>query len=264
MTRGVKKGWLIEAADSAEAQDAATDLRQAYPDCLAPSLKEACLIIALGGDGFMLKMLRHQLARAPQDRLPIYGMNQGSVGFLLNRYHKAGLSERLAKAESLSLNPLTLEARLANGEQVQDVAVNEISLFRMTSQAAHIAITVDGRLRMPELVCDGVLVATPAGSTAYNLSVQGPILPLGANLLALTPISPFRPRRWRGALLPSQAQIDFTILQAQKRPVSIVADSIEYPRVASARVYQAKETVTLLFDPEHNLDERIAHEQFTP
>ncbi len=222
---------------------------------------QADVIVALGGDGLMLETLHRFLGR----NLPIYGMNRGTVGFLLNVYDDRNLPERLEVAQRVDLHPLTMRARAIDGEVTTAMAINEVSLLRQTRQAAKLRIRIDGTVRMPELVCDGTIIATPAGSTAYNLSAHGPIIPLGANLLALTPISAFRPRRWRGALLPSAARLRLEALDAKKRPVSAVADYTEVRDVRSVVVREdTRTTLTLLFDPEHNLEDRILNEQFIP
>ncbi len=222
---------------------------------------QAEVIVALGGDGLMLETLHRFLGR----NVPIYGMNRGTVGFLLNVYEERNLLDRLEAAQRVDLHPLTMRARTLEGTVQTAMAINEVSLLRQTRQAAKLRIRIDGTVRMPELVCDGTIIATPAGSTAYNLSAHGPIIPLGANLLALTPISAFRPRRWRGALLPSAAQLRLEALEATKRPVSAVADYTEVRDVRSVVVREdPKTTLTLLFDPEHNLEDRILNEQFIP
>ena len=223
--------------------------------------EEADLIVALGGDGFMLEVLHRYIDR----HVPIYGMNRGSVGFLMNAFREHGLIERLRKAESVVLHPLRMRARLRDDTQIEALAINEVSLLRETRQTAKVRIRIDGKERLDELICDGVLVASPAGSTAYNLSAHGPIIPLGASILALTPISAFRPRRWRGALLPHTAKVTFEVLEADKRPVSAVADYTEARGVAEVDVCEDRSIdLTLLFDPEHNLEERIIAEQFVP
>jgi NAD+ kinase len=215
--------------------------------------------VALGGDGFMLETLHATLDRD----VAIFGMNCGTVGFLMNGFEEEGLPERLATAERVTLHPLKMTAVTTGGEQVSELAINEVSLFRQAHQAAHVRIAVDGVTRLPELICDGVLVATPAGSTAYNLSAHGPIVPLGAQLLALTPISAFRPRRWRGALLPNTATVTFEVLIPDKRPVGATADSVEVRDVLTVEVSEAREiALALLFDPEHNLEQRVLQEQF--
>lgn len=246
------------AADTSEAKEAAKRLAERY----APTAQESAdILIALGGDGHMLEVLHANL----ENGRPIYGMNCGTVGFLMNRFDEAGLLERLAKAQAVALHPLSMRAMTTEGKLRQASAINEVSLLRESRQAAKIRILVDGRERLGELVCDGVLVATPAGSTAYNLSAHGPILPLGASLLAMTPISAFRPRRWRGALLPDRAKVRFEVLEAGKRPVSATADFTEVRDVVWVEVEQDhRRSLTLLFDPEHNLEERILLEQFTP
>ena len=221
---------------------------------------EACdIVVALGGDGFMLSTLHTFLGKGK----PIYGMNGGSVGFLMNEYRQDDLLERLAAAESAVIHPLRMQAQSSKG-MIEALAFNEVSLLRETRQAAKIRIHVDGRPRIAELICDGVLVSTPAGSTAYNLSAHGPILPIDAALLALTPISAFRPRRWRGALLPHRAKVRFDILESKKRPVSAVADDFEVRDVSSVDVAEDRSiSMTMLYDRGHNLDERILAEQFS-
>ena len=220
---------------------------------------QADIIVALGGDGLMLQTLHRTMRR----RTPIYGMNLGTVGFLMNTYREAGLLQRLKKARQVTLTPLRMVAVNNRGRLFEATAINEVSLLRSSRQTARIAVSVDGRKRLPDLYCDGALVATPAGSTAYNLSAHGPILPLGADLLALTPINAFRPRRWRGALLPRDSRVEFTILDPRKRPVAAAADSVEIANVARVTVTEANDiNLTLLFDPEHDLEERILKEQF--
>ena len=247
----------VVAADTDEAQSALRALVEDYGQC---SPATARLVVALGGDGFMLQTLH----RFRQQHVPVFGMNCGSVGFLMNEYRELGLPERLCRAEPVTIHPLRMIATTADGMIAQALAFNEVSMLRQTRQAAKLCITIDGKVRLPELNCDGALVATPAGSTAYNLSVAGPIVPLGADLLALTPISAFRPRRWRGALLPHNALISFDVMEAGKRPVSAVADDTEVRNVVHIEVREDRsEQVVLLFDPEHNLEERILKEQFT-
>ena len=259
-TRTARSGGRLAfvAADTTEAAAALKKLVARYGS-VPPG--QADVIVALGGDGFMLRTLH----RFRNLGTPIYGMNRGSVGFLMNDYRASGLTALLQRAESIKLHPLRMVATTVKGAVRKGIAINEVSLLRETRQTAHIAISVDGKRRMDELICDGVMVATPAGSTAYNLSAYGPILPLGSSLLALTPISAFRPRRWRGALLPHTARVDFAVLDPHKRPVSAVADDTEVRDVASVTVTEAVDvTLTLLFDPEHNLEERIIKEQFAP
>lgn len=216
-------------------------------------------VVVLGGDGFMLSMLRETLDGGQR----LYGMNRGSVGFLMNEYREDGLPARIAKAKAEKLRPLEMIAVCADGKTTSAPAINEVSLFRQSYQAAKIRITVDGKVRMEELICDGIMVATPAGSTAYNLSAHGPILPLDSPLLALTPVSPFRPRRWRGALLPKSAEVRFDVLEAAKRPVNAVADHHEVKSVTSVTVRESGQTTAeILFDDSHSWDERILAEQF--
>ena len=246
----------IIASEFGEAAHAAKLLRNRYK---AVGTKDADVIVALGGDGFMLQTLHAYMGR----KVPIFGMNKGTVGFLMNEYTDGDLMERLSKAESYTLHPLRMRATRCDGEVVEHLSVNEVSLLRETRQAANIRISIDGKVRLEELVGDGVLVATPAGSTAYNLSAHGPIIPLGSDLLALTPLSAFRPRRWRGALLPHHVSVEFTINQPQKRPVSAVADMHEVRDVRHVMIEEARDvSLTLLFDAEHTLAERIFTEQF--
>ena len=242
-----------EASRAAEAI-----LRQRY-SFVAPD--EAELVVALGGDGFLLQTLHEMLERGRVK--PVFGMNRGTVGFLMNEWLEDGLDQRLARARAFSVAPLEMRALTVSGEERRYHAINEVSLLRETRQTAWIEVSVNGRIVLPQLTCDGVLVATPAGSTAYNLSANGPILPLGSKLVALTPISPFRPRRWRGALIPDELAISFRILDPVKRPVSAVADQVEVRDVATVEVaVERSRSLTLLFDPEHALDERITMEQF--
>jgi NAD+ kinase len=224
------------------------------------ALEDAQIIVCLGGDGFMLETLHRALGRD----IPVYGMNCGSVGFLMNSFAETDLLARISRAQDVALHPLRMYAVTRQGMVEEALALNEVSLLRQLRQTAKIRITIDGRVRLPELVCDGVLVATPAGSTAYNLSAHGPIVPLSANLLPLTPISAFRPRRWRGALLPSSADVLFEVLEPDKRPVAAVADFTEVRDVASVAVSEDRSVrVTILFDPDQGLSERIIAEQFT-
>lgn len=244
------------AAETDPAQKARQELAEQYGDV---SPEKADVIVALGGDGTMLETMHefHYLKK------PVYGMNLGSVGFLLNPYTGDCLLERLNASHEVVLHPLRMVATTEKGEEVKAVGFNEVALFRQRRQTAHISITVDGVERMPELVCDGVLVATPAGSTAYNLSAHGPILPLDSNILALTPISAFRPRRWQGALLPSGSDIVLEVRNFDKRPVSATADFTEVRHVREVKIWQSREiSVTILFDPDHHLGERILKEQF--
>jgi NAD+ kinase len=219
-------------------------------------------LVALGGDGFMLQTL-HDMLKSGRSR-PVFGMNRGTVGFLMNDWRLDRLAERIAGAKAITVAPLEMTARTVAGEVAGHAAINEVSLLRETRQTAKIEVSVNSHVVIPELVCDGVLVATPAGSTAYNLSAHGPILPLAAKLLALTPISPFRPRRWSGAILQDDTRIGFKVLEPDNRPVSAVADQFEVRDVAQVDISLGRErSLTLLFDPEHALDERIAMEQFT-
>jgi NAD+ kinase len=244
------------ASDTQEAQEAQVTLVKRYGD-VRPEEAEA--IVALGGDGLMLQTMHAHL----NSRIPIYGMNRGSVGFLLNDYSEDGLKERLKKAEVTIIHPLRMTTYDAKGVQHQALAINEVSLFRQIYQAAKLRISVDNTVRMAELICDGILVSTPAGSTAYNLSAHGPILPINAGLLALTPISPFRPRRWRGALLPNDAKVTIEVLEPDKRPVSATADNTEFRNVVRVEIVEAsKIDIFMMFDPGHTLAERILAEQF--
>lgn len=244
------------AASTPEARDAYDSLTAQYGNS---EPKSADVIVALGGDGLMLQTL-HRFMNSGK---PIYGMHRGTVGFLMNDFAPDNLLERLTAAHKTVIHPLLLRARDAQGRTHEHRAINEVSLFRQSAQAAHLRISIDGQERLAELVADGVLIATPAGSTAYNLSVQGPIIPINASMLALTPISPFRPRRWRGALLPDRANVTIEVLEAGKRPVAAVADHDEVRSVLSVDVSMDHDTsLDLLFDPGHNLDERILREQF--
>ena len=244
------------ASPVAEAQEAQTALVDRFGNA---ALDDADVIVTLGGDGFMLQTLHENMDR----KIPIYGMNRGSVGFLMNEFDLDGLRDRLDKAETAIIHPLRMNAITADGHSHEALAINEVSLLRETRQAAKVRIIVDDRERMAELICDGILISTPAGSTAYNLSAHGPILPIDAALLALTPISAFRPRRWRGALLPRRARVQFEILEADKRPVSAVADYTEFRNVIRVDATEDRSiSIQMLFDAGHNLDERILAEQF--
>lgn len=244
------------AADTEAAQTAAARLAALYGQA---EIADADTIVALGGDGFMLQAIHRNMGKGRR----IYGMNRGSTGFLMNEYAEEGLRERIADAIAETIRPLEMVATRDDGSTETMLAVNEVALFRQSAQAAKISITVDDKVRLEELVCDGVMVATPAGSTAYNLSAHGPILPIDAPLLALTPVSPFRPRRWRGALLPNRSKVRFDVLEADKRPVNAVADHSEVRSVISVTVREVRQpTVTLLFDASHSWDERILSEQF--
>lgn len=239
-----------------EADEAATRLRATYG---THALSDADVVVALGGDGLMLETL-HQVMKLS---VPVYGMNFGTIGFLMNAYEEENLPERLKSAESTFIAPLKMEVDCIDGGHRQAFAFNEVSLFRASYQAAKIRISIDEKIRLEELICDGVLIATPAGSTAYNLSAHGPILPIDSPLLALTPISPFRPRRWRGAILPNSANVNFSTHESVKRPVNAAADNVEFKNVSSVSVTQDHTNgVTLLFNPGHNLEERVINEQF--
>jgi NAD+ kinase len=244
------------ASETEEAQAAQRDLVARYGD--APP-EGTDIIVALGGDGLMLQTMHRYLT----NRIPIYGMNRGSVGFLLNDYREDSLFERLEAAETTVIHPLRMTAYNRQHTKHEALAINEVSLFRQIYQAAKLKISVDGKVRLDELICDGVLVSTPAGSTAYNLSAHGPILPINAPLLALTPISPFRPRRWRGALLPNEAIVLVEVLEPEKRPVSAVADNVEFRDVVAVEVREESGVdIFMMFDTGHTLAERILSEQF--
>lgn len=248
----------LVASNADVALEAEQELRARY-DWV--SVDEADIVVALGGDGFMLQTL-HQMLEARR-MVPVYGMNRGTVGFLMNDWSLDAIDARLARAKRFEVAPLRMEAVTIAGQRVVLPAINEVSLLRETRQTAKLEITVSNRVVLDELVCDGVLVATPAGSTAYNLSANGPILPLGSALHALTPISPFRPRRWRGAILPDSATVRIRVLEPVKRPVSAVADQREVRDVATVEVaIDRSATLCLMFDPEHALDDRITMEQF--
>lgn len=249
----------FHCSDTDDAQHASEELKKLYGGC--DSAEDSDIIVALGGDGTLLEAL-HKYYELQK---PFYGMNKGSVGFMLNPYRAEELEQRLQNSQSVTLHPLRMTAKTDEGETIEAVAFNEVSLLRQRHHAAKIGISIDDIERLPELVCDGVIAATPAGSTAYNLSAHGPIIPLSANVLALTPISAFRPRRWRGALLPHNAAIRFEILEAPKRPVSATADTTEVRNVIQVDIRESRSiSVTLLFDPDHNLEERILKEQFMP
>ncbi len=248
--------FAFVAAKNKEAQTALSALKKCYGN-VAP--EQADVIVALGGDGFMLETMHRYIG----DTAPIYGMNRGSVGFLMNQHNETKLEQRIDAAQRVTLHPLRMLAETITGDKVEGLAINEVSLLRETRQAAKISIKIDDRMRLDELICDGVLVCTAAGSTAYNLSAHGPIIPVGSNILGLTPISAFRPRRWRGALLPHDTEVRFDVLEPTKRPVSAVADFTEVRDVK--RVFVAEDrsiAVNVMFDGEHNLEERILAEQF--
>jgi NAD+ kinase len=246
------------ASPAPEARKALKRLVKLYGNC-SPS--RADVVVALGGDGLMLRTLRNAMKAGR----PIYGMHRGTVGFLMNEYRDKNLRERLAAARTTIIHPLVMRARDTKGKLHEHYAINEVSLFRQTYQVARLSISVDGKERLPELMADGVLVATPAGSTAYNLSAQGPIIPINASLLAVTPISPFRPRRWRGALLPDSARVTVSVIDPERRPVAAVADHAEVRSVREVDIRMDHSiSMQMLFDPGHSLDERILREQFGP
>lgn len=242
--------------DTAPAKKAADRLRTRYGEC---GIDNAEVVVALGGDGLMLQTLHRVMGR----NVPTYGMNFGSVGFMMNEFSENRLDERLIAAQRTHIYPLAMTVLDGDGTTQSALAINEVSLFRSTYQAAKLQIVVDGEVRLDELICDGALLATPAGSTAYNLSAHGPILPIEAQLMALTPISPFRPRRWRGAILTNRAIVKFITREAEKRPVSAVADNVEFTNVREVTVREDRShRVTLLFDPGTSLEERVLSEQF--
>ncbi len=243
-------------SDHAETPKAIHRLKEFYGQA---ELESADVIVALGGDGFMLRVL-HQFV---DSALPVYGMRMGRIGFLMNRFQDANLLERLTQASSVSLNPLRMLVTSIDGNEHKALAINEVSLIRQSNQAAHLRLSVNGASKIGQLVADGILVSTAAGSTAYNFSARGPILPLGTEAIAVTPISPFRPRRWLGAVLPSAARVSIEVLEPESRPVSATADYIEFRDVVKVEVVEDKNTtLKLLFDPEHSLEERILNEQF--
>ncbi len=253
----IQRNLHFAASISTLAQESQARLVALYGDC---PLDQADIVVALGGDGFMLETLHKVLERG----VPVYGMNCGSVGFMMNDFAETDLLGRLSRAQAAILHPLRMHAVTRTGVVAEALALNEVSLLRELRQAAKIRIIIDGRVRLEELICDGVLISTPAGSTAYNLSAHGPIVPLSANLLPLTPISAFRPRRWRGALLPSSAEVLFEVLEPDKRPVAAVADGTEVRDVLSVAVNEDRELqARILFDPDQGLSERILAEQFT-
>jgi NAD+ kinase len=251
-----RRALLASPTDDAQLAVAKLRERRDWVD-----LADADMVVALGGDGFMLQTLHAMLES--RRTLPVFGMNLGTVGFLMNEWRPERLDQRILRAKKFDVYALRMEAETIDGEVISLPAINEVSLLRETRQTAKLELSLNGRVVMPELVCDGVLLATPAGSTAYNLSAQGPILPLGSGLLALTPISPFRPRRWRGAILPDSARVDIRVLDAVKRPVSAVADQREVRDVRTISISIDRSTsLSLMFDPEHALDDRITMEQF--
>ncbi len=244
------------ASESPDARKALARLTKRYGNAEA---ENADVVVALGGDGHMLQILHRFVSTG----IPIYGMNRGTVGFLMNDFSETGLMERLNAAELTTIRPLRMIATDENGKSHKGIAFNEVSLLRQRSQAAKLQISIDHKVRLEELICDGLLLATPAGSTAYNLSAHGPILPVNSPLLALTPISAFRPRRWRGAVLPHNARVTINVLECEKRPVAAVADHVEVRHVKTVDIAEDKKrSVKILFDPGHSLAERVLNEQF--
>jgi NAD+ kinase len=251
-----KVAFLASSTDQAAAAKMALESRYGRID-----ENDADIIVALGGDGMMLETLRKHIEKPVQ----VFGMNRGTVGFLMNEYDEVGLVERLSAATPVTLHPLRMRVETISGTIEEALAINEVSLLRQTAQTAKLRITIDDTVRMEELLCDGIIVSTPAGSTAYNLSAHGPIIPLGAEILAMTPLSAFRPRRWRGALLDNKAKITFEALDIEKRPVSATADATEVRDIQSVTVTEDREiSLQLLYDPDHNLEERVLKEQFAP
>jgi len=248
--------FAFVSSDTDDARKAAEQLSARYGQ---NRIADAEVVVALGGDGFLLQTLRETMGSGKK----VYGMNRGTVGFLMNQYRELGLGERIAAASAETIRPLEMQTVTTDGSTSKALAINEVALWRQSYQTAKIRISIDDKVRLEELSCDGVMVATPAGSTAYNLSAHGPILPLDAPLLALTPVSPFRPRRWRGALIPAKATVRFDILECDKRPVNVAADHSEFKSVVSVTVSQSQQhTATLLFDASHSWNERILTEQF--
>ena len=243
-------------SDSKRASKAYQSLNSKYDFV---GVEEAKIVVALGGDGFMLRCFHRFVNRDVQ----VYGMNRGTIGFLMNKYQETGLLERIQKAREERIYPLRMTAKTAKGKSHSAIGFNEVAIIRQAQQSAHIKISINGKIRLEKLICDGILVATPAGSTAYNLSARGPIIPIGSNVLALTPLNPFRPRRWSGALLPQSAIIDFKILDPENRPVSVSADFDELKLPISVQVQEDQsQVVNVLFDEGHSLEERIIQEQF--
>ena len=244
------------ASNNADAQKKKESLEKKFGN---NSTDNADVIVVLGGDGFMLEAIKNQMEKS----LPLFGLNYGSVGFLMNAVNDEDLIQRLNSSQSIKISPLSMTANTADGSAHEAIAINEVSLLRETHQAAKIKISIDGNVRLDELVCDGVLLSTPSGSTAYNLSAHGPILPINADVLALTPISAFRPRRWKGAILNNKSEVKFEVIDSHKRPVSAVADSAEFREIESVVIKQDNQkSVELLFDAQHSFEERILNEQF--
>lgn len=248
--------FLASSTEQAAAAKTALEARYGQVD-----ESDADIIVALGGDGMMLETLRKHIEKP----VPVFGMNRGTVGFLMNEYEESGLIERLQAATLVTLHPLRMRVETITGKVEEALAINEVSLLRQTAQTARLRITIDDTVRMEDLLCDGIIVSTPAGSTAYNLSAHGPIIPLGAGILAMTPLSAFRPRRWRGALLDNKAKITFEALETGKRPVSATADATEIRDITKVTITEDRTVaLNLLYDPDHNLDERVLKEQFAP
>ena len=244
------------ASNNEEAQKKKESLEKKFG---TNAIENADVIVVLGGDGFMLEVIKKQMEK----NLPLFGLNYGSVGFLMNTVNDEDLMQRLDSSQSIKIKPLSMTAKSADGSKHSAIAINEVSLLRETHQAAKIKISIDQNVRLEELVCDGVLLSTPSGSTAYNLSAHGPILPINADVLALTPISAFRPRRWKGAILNNNSEVKFEIIDNKKRPVSAVADSTEFRDIESVTIKQDNQkSVQLLFDAQHSFEERILNEQF--
>ena len=251
----LQKPYIVSSS-SKEALQYKTKLENQYGSFTSD---ECDVIVALGGDGFMLEAIKENLDLS----LPIFGLNFGSVGFLMNAVNDELLMERINASQSIDIAPLKMIATTSDNKVHTGIAINEVSLLRETRQAAKLKITIDNNTRLEELICDGILLSTPSGSTAYNLSAHGPILPINADVLALTPISAFRPRRWRGAIIESSSKVEFEILEAAKRPVSAVADNVEVRNVVKVTVAQGQEhRVKILFDAKHSFEERILNEQF--
>ncbi|MCX7544270.1 NAD kinase [Marinicella gelatinilytica] len=244
------------ASQSENAQKSLTQLVKRYGQV---ETDQADVIVVLGGDGFML----HSLHQYMYQKIPLFGLRRGTVGFLMNDYQKDDLPKRIQQAKKTILHPLSMTAEKVNGEEFNSLAINEVSLLRQTKQSAHIEVKINGQTKIENLVGDGIMVATPAGSTAYNLSAHGPVIPLGTQVLAVTPISPFRPRRWRGAIIPSHAEVCFKVKSHLKRPVAATADNFEVRDVKQVKITEAREIeIEMLFDEHHNLEDRIINEQF--
>ncbi len=256
------KIFLISAHDVEKAKLAEKNIKKKYSKYVTEDISTADVILVLGGDGTLLHAMHKSMKSG--NNIRVFGMNRGSIGFMMNGYSEDNLIKRLKLAHNVTLHPLKMYAKTVDGKEYEAYGMNDVSLLRETKQTAKIKIIIDDILRMEELICDGLIIATPAGSTAYNLSANGPIIPLNSNILALTPISPFRPRRWSGALLPNNCTIELKIIKPKYRPVSAVADFTEIRDVAYVKVIEDKSIkINLMFDPELNLDERIRKEQFT-